>query len=99
DGKAYHSDYDHFADIAEGGSQRFAGYTRIYSWDGSNYSDQSAQPRFKPFYQHEVESMKARKDENPECTKASIAKIQRTFLGAPPNTGLDDAIRLAKSND
>jgi len=98
DGKPYLSDYDYFADITEGGSQCFAGYTRIYSWDGSNYSDQSAQPRFKPFYEHEIESLK-KSDDNPECINASIAKIQRTFLGAPPNTGLDDAIRLAKSND
>ena len=98
DGQPYLSDDDNIATY-DGADRCSAGYTRIYGWDGSNYSDQSAQPRFKPFYQHEVESMKARKDENPECIKASIAKIQRTFLGAPPNTGLDDAIRLAKSND
>jgi hypothetical protein len=98
DGKPYLSDYDYFATVTQGGSQCFAGYIRIYSWDGSNYSNQSAQPRFKPFYQHEIESLK-KSGENPECIKASIAKIQRTFLGAPPNTGLDDAIRLAKSSD
>ena len=98
DGKPYLSDYDYFANITQGSSQCFAGYTRIYSWDESNYSDQSAQPKFKPFYEREVESIK-KSDQNPECSKASIAKIQRTFLGAPPNTGLDDAIRLAKSSD
>jgi len=32
------------------------------------------------------------------CAEASIAKIQR-FLGAPPNTGLADAIRWAKNRD
>src|SRR4029077_17168430 len=32
------------------------------------------------------------------CAEASIAKIQR-FLGAAPETGLADAIRLAKSRD
>ena len=99
DGKPYLSDYDYFATITQGGSQCFAGYTRIYSWDWSNYSNQSAQAQFKPFYEHEVESMKAREGENPECIKASIGRIQRTFLGAPTNTGLDEAIRLAKSND
>jgi hypothetical protein len=98
-GKPYLYDYNDFATY-EGADRCSAGYKRIYSWDGSNYSNESAQPRFKPFYEHEVESMKAGVEgENPECTKASIAKIQRTFLGAAPNTGLDDAIRLAKSND
>ena len=98
-GKPYLYDYNDFATY-EGADRCSPGYKRIYSWDGSNYSNESAQPRFKPFYEHEVETMKKGVEgENPECSKASIAKIQRTFLGAPPNTGLDDAIRLAKSND
>src|SRR5277367_5286951 len=66
DGKPYLSDDDDFATY-DGADRCSAGYTRIYSWDGSNYSDESAQPRFKPFYEQEVESMKARKGENPEC--------------------------------
>ena len=77
-----------------------AGYTRIYGWDGSNYSNQSDQPRFRPFYEHEIEMLKKRGgDVNPECIQRSIAKIQRDLLGSPPNTGLDDAIRLTKSSD
>jgi hypothetical protein len=82
------------------GDRCTAGYTKIYIWDGSNYSNQSDQPRFKPYYEHEIEMLKKRvADVNPECNKASIAMIQRDLLGAPPNTGLDDAIRLAKSSD
>ena len=76
------------------------GFTKIYAWDGSNYSNQSDQPRFKPYYEHEIEMLKKGvADVDPECNKAIIAKIQRDLLGAPPNTGLDDAIRLAKSSD
>ena len=82
------------------GDRCTAGYTRIYAWDGTNYSNQSDKPRFKPYYEHEIEMLKkGGADVNPECNKASIAKIQRELLGAPPNTGLDDAIRLAKSSD
>jgi HEAT repeat protein len=82
------------------GDRCTVGYTKIYVWDGSNYSNQSDQPRFKPYYEHEIETLKkGGADFNPECNKANIAKIQRDLLGAPPNTGLDDAIRLAKSSD
>ena len=82
------------------GDQCEAGYTKIYAWNGSDYSNESAQPRFKPFYEHEIEALKkGGADVNPECNKRSIAKIQPDLLGAPPNTGLDDAIRLAKSTD
>ena len=89
-------------DFAEydGADRCAAGYMRIYAWDGSNYSNQSALPRFKKFYEHEIATMrKGVAGVNPECDKASIAKIQRDLLGAPPNTGLDDAIGLAKSSD
>ena len=76
-----------------------AGWTKIYRWDGSDYSNQSAQPRFRQFYDHEIESLKkGDADVSPNCTKASIAKVQR-LLGGPPNTGLDAAIKLAKSSD
>ncbi|WP_423966831.1 HEAT repeat domain-containing protein, partial [Candidatus Binatus sp.] len=82
------------------GNECSAGYTRIYAWDGSNYSNQSDQPRFKPYYEQEIEMLKKRvPDDNPECNNRSIAMIQRDLLGAPPNTGLDDAIKLAKSSD
>jgi hypothetical protein len=106
DGKMYIVDEEDFATYAAGetsaaGSplQCVAGWTKIYRWDGSDYSDQSAQPRFRQFYEHEIESLKkGNTDVNPNCTKASIAKVQR-LLGGPPNTGLDEAIELAKSSD
>ena len=82
------------------GDECSTGYTKIYAWDGSNYSNQSDQPRFKPYYEQEIEMLKKKvPDDNPECNNRSIAMIQRDLLGAPPNTGLDDAIKLAKSRD
>ncbi len=85
-----------------------AGWTRIYGWDGSNHSNQGVQPRFRQFYEHETESLKKGvklpgadhelANVNLNCTKASIAKIQR-LLGGPPNAGLDEAIELAKGSD
>jgi hypothetical protein len=83
-----------------GPDQCSAGWSKIYGWDGSDYSNQSEQPRFKKFYEHEVETLKKGvAGISPNCTKASVAKIQRDFLGAPPNTGLDEALELTKSSD
>src|SRR5271155_4023227 len=79
DGKPYLSDDDNIATY-DGADRCSAGYTRIYGCDGSNYSDQSAQPRFKPFYQHEVESMKARKDENPNASRRASPRFSGPFL-------------------
>jgi hypothetical protein len=106
DGKMYIVDEYDFATYTAGetsaaGSPHrcVAGWTKIYRWDGSDYSDQSAQPHFRQFYDHEIESLKkGSADVSPNCTKASIAKVQR-LLGGPPNTGLDEAIELAKSSD
>jgi hypothetical protein len=53
DGKPYLTDGD-----LQIGDRCTPGYTRIYAWDGSNYSNQSEQPRFKPFYEHEIEMLK-----------------------------------------
>jgi hypothetical protein len=85
-----------------------AGWTKIYHWDGSDYSNLGVQPRFRQFYEHETESLRKGvklpgadhelANVNPNCTKASIAKIQR-LLGGPPNAGLDEAIELAKGSD
>jgi hypothetical protein len=95
DGKSYLTLHNY-----QVGDECSVGYTKIYAWDGSNYSNQSDQPRFKPYYEQEIEMLKKRvADDNPECNNRSIAMIQRDLLGAPPNTGLDDAIRLTKSSD
>src|SRR5277367_3861804 len=74
DGKPYLSEYDYFANITQGGSQCFAGYTRIYSWDGSNYSNQSAQPRFKPFYEQR------RATKTPNASRRASPRFSELFL-------------------
>jgi hypothetical protein len=38
----------------EGANHCFATWPVIYAWDGSNYANVSAQPRFRPFYQQEL---------------------------------------------
>jgi hypothetical protein len=68
----------------------------VYGWDGKNYANLSAAPRFRPFYENQIKTLRAGTPD--DCDKATIDKIQR-FLGAPPNTGLADAIRWAKSSD
>ena len=102
DGKMYivlDDDFATYKGTYAAGDQCVAGWTKIYRWDGSDYSNQSDQPRFRHFHQQEIESLqKGVAGFSPNCTKASIAKIQR-LLGAPPNTGLDEAIELAKSSD
>ncbi len=75
----------------------FATWPVIYGWDGSNYANLSAHPRFRRFYQDEIKSMRQGVSATSDCREASIAKIKR-FLGADPNTGMADAIRWANSD-
>ena len=83
-----------------GPDQCSAQWTKIYGWDKSDYSNQSKQLRFRKFYEHEVETLqKGIAGISPNCTKAGVAKIRRDLLGAPPNTGLDEAVELTKSSD
>jgi hypothetical protein len=106
DGKMYIIAENEFATYTAGDQSAAGGpdkcdasWTKIYRWDGSDYSNQTEQPSFKHFHEQEIESLKKGvADVNPNCTKASIAKIQR-ILGEPPNAGLNQAIELAKSSD
>jgi hypothetical protein len=115
DGEMYIVDEDDFASYDAGEPSAagrtygcVAGWTRIYHWDGRDYSNLGVKPRFRQFYEHETESLRKGvklpgadhelANVNPNCTKASIAKIQR-LLGGPPNAGLDEAIELAKGSD
>src|SRR4029077_6933780 len=83
-----------------GPGQCYAQWTEIYGWDKSDYSNQSKQPRFRKFYEHEAETLqKGIADISPNCTKAGVGKIRRDFLGAPANTGLDEAVELTKSSE
>ena len=78
----------------EGADHCIALWPVIYAWDGSNYAYVSAQPRFRPFDQQEIKTLQQGTPN--DCDEATIAKIQ-PFLGAPPKTGLDDAIAWAHS--
>jgi hypothetical protein len=69
----------------------------IYAWDGSNYSNVSAQSQYRPFYQQELAAVQAVSPPD-DCGKAEAAKLQR-LLGGDPNTGLSDAINWANSSD
>jgi hypothetical protein len=80
----------------EGADHCVAFWPVIYAWDGSNYANVSAQPRFRPFYQQEIKTLQ--QGARDECDEATIAKIQR-FLGAPPNTGINEAIQSANSGN
>jgi len=78
----------------------------IYDWDGSNYTNLSGQPKFRPFYERQIKSLQQVEQEgyrnnplfDPICERADIQKIQR-FLGAPPDTGIADAIKWADSRE
>jgi hypothetical protein len=80
----------------EGANHCFATWPVIYAWDGSNYANVSAHPHFIPFYEQKIKTLNLGPPD--DCDKATIAKIQR-FLGAPPNTGLSEAIAWAQSTD
>lgn len=80
----------------QGANHCFATWPVIYAWNGTEYANVSAQPRFRRFYEQETKKLQG--DESDDCDKATIAKIQR-FLGAPPNTGLSDAIQWANSSN
>jgi hypothetical protein len=80
----------------EGAGHCVASWPVIYGWDGKNYANLSAEPRFRLFYENEIKTLRAGTPE--DCDEATIAKIQR-FLGAPPNTGMTEAIQWANSSD
>jgi len=97
-GKFVLIDDQEFADY-RGEARCSASWPKIYRWDGSNYANLSAEPRFRPFYENEIKSIqRGVAKENPACTRASMAKIER-LLGAAADTGMADAISWAKSSD
>ncbi len=69
----------------------------IYAWDGSNYSNVSAQPQYQSFYRQQLAAIQAVSPPD-DCGKAEAAKLQRV-LGLDPNTGLSDAVTWASSSD
>jgi hypothetical protein len=86
-----------------------ANWTAIYAWTGSNYTNVSSD--FKDFYRQRLDSLKkvipaltpirnqmGYRDSDKECLEAEAAAIER-FLGSSPDAGLDQAMRLAQSED
>lgn len=87
-----------------------AGWTAIYAWTGSNYTNVS--DRFKDFYQQRLDSLNKKisalqpflyqgasyEPPEKECLQAEAAKIQR-FLGISSEARLDQAVHLANSKD
>ena len=86
-----------------------ANWMAIFAWTGANYTNVSSQ--YKDFYQHRLDAInkiiaalpRARVGDDytlreKECLLAEAAALRR-FLGASPATGMDQAIRLAKSQD
>jgi hypothetical protein len=86
-----------------------ASWTAIYAWTGRGYTKVS--DKFKDFYRQRLDSIdktiptlqpccvsEGPSLKNKECLQAEAAKIQR-FLGVSPEAGIDQAIRLAKSQD
>jgi hypothetical protein len=80
----------------------------VYAWTGANYTDVSEQ--FMDFYRHRLEKVNKTIStlERPpsgefavtdkECLGAEAAALKR-FLGISPDAGVDQAIRLARSDD
>lgn len=68
----------------------------IYAWDGTNYSNVSAQPQYAPWYESQLTSLQAQKTASPSnCLQAEIDKIQRVL--GNPTAGLADATTWAAS--
>jgi hypothetical protein len=80
----------------EGGNHCLATWPVIYGWDGKNYANLSGQPQSRRFYEQEIRRL--RQGTPDDCEEATIAKIRR-FLGAPPNTGMTEAIAWATSGN
>jgi hypothetical protein len=86
-------------------------WTAIFAWTGGGYTNVS--DRFKDFYRQQLDSLNQKisalhpiavygggfsEPSDKECLIAEAAKLQR-YLGISPEAGLDQAIRLAKSED
>jgi hypothetical protein len=70
----------------------------IYAWDGTNYSNVSAQPKYASWYQQQLTILENQEAASPSnCTQAEIDKIQRV-LGNPA-AGLTDATTWAASSN
>jgi hypothetical protein len=81
----------------------------IFAWTGANYTNVSS--HYKDFYRHRLDAInkiiaglpRAQPGDDytlheKECLLAEAAALRR-FLGASPGTGMDQAIRLTKSQD
>ena len=94
---------------AEFPQQCRANWTAIYAWTGASYTNVSVQ--FKDLYRERLALLNKIIPSLPpvpgpdgydvrakECLEAEAAAIQR-FLGGPPDAGIQQAIRMATSND
>jgi hypothetical protein len=86
-----------------------ANWETIFAWNGANFSNVSAQ--FKNFYEKRLDYLRkiipvlppirppgGNSVEDKECLEAEEAALQR-FLGLSKDAGIDQAIRLATSDD
>ncbi len=86
-----------FTDYDGGAGHCVATWPVIYAWDGSNYSNVSAQSQYQSFYKQQLATLQSISPPD-DCTTAEIDKLSR-FLGFGPNIGLSDAQSWASSSD
>jgi hypothetical protein len=88
DGKLELVFYNQFTDYE--GAAGAATWPVIYGWDGNNYANLSAQPRFRPFYEQEIKRLRG------EVADARrIESKEKDRNGRPPSS---DGARCAEAS-
>lgn len=104
-----HLEYVYYDSLASRSTRCIPSWPVIYAWRGDGYKNVSDE--FKDFYRQKIDSLnqiiaKLQDERGPEgydlddkqCLEEQVARIKK-FLAIAPNEGLDEAAKLAKSND